>query len=93
MRFETHWLLCINESDNGWDTFMENAEVLYVTLFTPGPSNTALFEGYMVKIVERCGRDHRMNVFTKTPKISENTTPINAQDLVERHNHYTQSVH
>jgi len=37
-----------NENDGGWDTFMENAEVLQVTLFTPGPSNIALFEGYMV---------------------------------------------
>jgi len=25
---------------------MQNAEVLYATLFTPRPSNTALFESY-----------------------------------------------
>ena len=34
---------------------MKNAEVFYVTLFTPGPSNTALLDGYVVKIVECCG--------------------------------------
>jgi len=33
--FETHWLSRRNENDGGWDTFMENAEVLQVTLFTP----------------------------------------------------------
>ena len=37
-----------NENDGGWDTFKENTEVLYVMLFTPRQSNTALFEGYMV---------------------------------------------
>ena len=26
--FETHWLSCRQENDGGWDTFMENAEVL-----------------------------------------------------------------
>ena len=41
-----------NENDGGWGTFMENAEVLYVTLFTPGLSNMALSEGYMVYSVD-----------------------------------------
>ena len=38
----SHCMNSRNENDGDWDTFMENAEVLYVRLFTPGP---ALFEG------------------------------------------------
>ena len=34
--------------------------------------------------------DHGVNVFSKYTK---NTTPINAKDVVERHNHYAQSIH
>jgi len=44
---------------------MKNAEVLYVKLFTPGPSNTALFDGYVVKIVERYGMGLRSDCVYK----------------------------
>ena len=87
-----------NENDGGWNTFMENAKVLQVTLFTPGPSNcnTALFEGHMVKIVERCGmgsRSARKIMCLQTLKTPENNIQINAKDVVERHYHHAQSMH
>ena len=37
-----------NENDVSWDILKENAEVPHAMLFTPRPSQTALFEGFMV---------------------------------------------